>query len=62
MNCRECIHADDEDYCTDEDCSALWDEAYSCSCHINPPCYFCENNYFEEAKGEENASKSENET
>lgn len=44
--CMECKHAQNEKYCSNVNCSHLWQKG--CSCHINPPCGKCLNNHFEE--------------
>ena len=43
--CSSCIHDGNEDGQCD-DCSRITDE--ECSCHINPPCSYCEHNHYEE--------------
>jgi len=44
-DCSFCMHENnDEEFC--DDCSVYIFEG-GCSCHINPPCSFCENNKFE---------------
>ena len=42
-DCDKCKHQD-TDVC--DDCSVILMDG--CSCHINPPCSFCEGNLFEE--------------
>ncbi len=32
-----------------KDCSVVNDDDdFGCMCHTNPPCWFCENNHFED--------------
>jgi hypothetical protein len=43
-NCENCVRKNTQEC---DDCSNTWEDT-NCSCHINPPCSFCENNHFEE--------------
>jgi len=45
IDCNKCKHQETE-VC--EDCSVSYDMYAQCTCHINPPCGFCENCRFEE--------------
>lgn len=42
--CAYCIHRDEKSLC--DDCSRNGGDS-CCSCHINPPCSFCERDAFE---------------
>jgi hypothetical protein len=44
-NCGNC---ENENTIECDDCSIL--DGEGCSCHINPPCGFCENNHYEEKR------------
>ena len=45
INCNDCKH-DGTDVCNE--CSEWTIPDASCSCHINPPCGYCEGLKFEE--------------
>jgi len=50
-HCVGCLYEHTEDdLCND--CSALSEEG--CSCHLNPPCTFCENLLYIDINEEEN--------